>query len=154
MLAQDQSSNNSSIPSPTAISKKMQGTLLNMLQGLKWMSGSTLSLMAEKAAQGQNISSKDTGSSKSLLRLTPIKSFLLFLQCQKHFTFLSHLMRDCMSWISHRSQQQQSSEPWVWQCPGLTPAGNQAPHSCSLTPSCWNGGENQMGKSEKTCGLW
>ncbi|KFV18649.1 Mitogen-activated protein kinase kinase kinase 2, partial [Tauraco erythrolophus] len=32
----------------------------------------------------------------------------------------------------------------------LTPGGSQAPHSCSLTPSQWNGGENQKGKSEKT----
>ena len=38
-------------------------------------------------------------------------------------------------------------------CHGLTWAGNQAPHSLSLSPPQWVGGENQMSKSEKTHGL-
>lgn len=35
----------------------------------------------------------------------------------------------------------------------LTPAGNQAPCSCSLSPNHCDGGENQKSKSEKTCQL-
>lgn len=34
-------------------------------------------------------------------------------------------------------------------CCVLTPAGNKAPHSCSLTYPQWDGGANQKSKSEK-----
>ena len=38
-------------------------------------------------------------------------------------------------------------------CRGLAPASNPAPRSCSLTPPCWDGGENQKSQSEATPGL-
>lgn len=61
------------------------------LQGLRWISGPTLPLMAAEADQEQNISSRTAAPSKSLLRPTLIKSYF-FLQSHEHFSLLSHFM--------------------------------------------------------------